>query len=67
MAVSWAIMPYLLFLYIQPTVINFIIFRKETNMMLMVNQAMGEYLCVGDQIALYSVETEGYAYSVQSR
>ncbi|CAG2222643.1 unnamed protein product [Mytilus edulis] len=27
---------------------------------------MGEYLCVGDQIALYSVETEGYAYSVQS-
>jgi len=35
--------------------------------MLMTNQAMGEYLCVGDQIGLYSVETEGYTYSVQSR
>ncbi|VDI71716.1 Hypothetical predicted protein [Mytilus galloprovincialis] len=35
-------------------------------MMLMTNHQMGEYLCVGDQIALYSVETEGYAYSVQS-
>ena len=33
----------------------------------MTNQAMGEYLCVGDQIGLYSVETEGYTYSVQSR
>jgi hypothetical protein len=30
----------------------------------MTNQAMGEYLCVGDQIGLYSVETEGYTYSV---
>lgn len=40
---------------------------QEDKMMLMTNHQMGEYLCVGDQIALYSVETEGYAYSVQSR
>lgn len=35
--------------------------------MLTTNHSMGEYLCVGDHIALFSVETEGYAYSVQSR
>ena len=28
---------------------------------------VGEYLNVGDYICLYSVETEGYAYSLQSR
>ncbi|XP_055955374.1 inositol 1,4,5-trisphosphate receptor type 1 [Patella vulgata] len=26
----------------------------------------GDYVCVGDYIALYSVETEGYVYSLQS-
>ena len=31
------------------------------------NTAMGDYLCVGDYVGLYSVETEGYVYSLQSR
>lgn len=30
------------------------------------NNGAGEYLCVGDHICLYSVETEGYAYSYQT-
>ena len=28
---------------------------------------LGEFLCVGDYICLFSVETEGYTYSLQSR
>ncbi|XP_021341779.1 inositol 1,4,5-trisphosphate receptor type 2-like [Mizuhopecten yessoensis] len=35
-------------------------------MMMLSNTAAGEYLNVGDYVALYSVETEGYVYSVQS-
>ncbi|KAL4233979.1 hypothetical protein ACF0H5_005634 [Mactra antiquata] len=30
------------------------------------NGSHGEFLCIGDSICLYSVETEGYAYSLQS-
>ena len=35
--------------------------------MMMNTTNVGEYLNVGDYICLYSVETEGYAYSLQSR
>ncbi|KAK3086885.1 hypothetical protein FSP39_024881 [Pinctada imbricata] len=34
--------------------------------MMQSNTAVGEYLCVGDYIGLFSVETEGYVYSLQS-
>lgn len=36
-------------------------------MALMTNTTAGDFLCIGDSIALYSVETEGYVYSLQSR
>lgn len=36
-------------------------------MALLSSTTAGDYLCIGDSIALYSVETEGYAYSLQSR
>ncbi|XP_078335085.1 inositol 1,4,5-trisphosphate-gated calcium channel ITPR2-like [Crassostrea virginica] len=35
-------------------------------MALMTNTTAGDFLCIGDSIALYSVETEGYVYSLQS-
>ena len=28
---------------------------------------VGDYLCIGDFICLYSVDTEGYVYSIESR
>lgn len=36
-------------------------------MALLSSTTAGDYLCIGDSIALYSVETEGYVYSLQSR
>lgn len=34
---------------------------------MMTSPGAGDYLCIGDYICLYSVDTEGYVFSIESR